>query len=144
MAMVYVLRDLPGVAELEARLQRIGAHPNPEWAPEVDGRDDHVDRVARQLFGITEDEIGLRFGVDENPGLLEHVASLGWDLNSATGGPLLAVEYLITPIMVAIDGSAGRLPDQPPSDEEIEQRSTDWETKIRAEAATFKPGGRGR
>jgi hypothetical protein len=136
----YVLRDLPGVAELEARLQRIEEHPNPEWAPEIDGLQDHVDRVSSRLFGITEEDIGLSFDLDENPGLEEAIASLGWDLCDAAGEPLLALPYLVTQIMCATDGKAGRLPDAPISDEEVEARSKDWEAQIKAEAAKFKRG----
>ena len=50
----YILRELPGVRELEAMIQRIESHPNPEWSPEVDQLQPLCDRLSMRLFGITE------------------------------------------------------------------------------------------
>jgi hypothetical protein len=141
MAIKYVLRNLPGVAALEARLQRIEAHPNPEWAPEVDGLQDAIDRLARSLFGTTEDEIGMWVDVDEDDSpYLAALAEFGWDLTDGSGKTLLAFYCLATPLAFATDGKAGRLPDAPPSDSEIAARSKDWEASLRREAGRFRAG----
>lgn len=55
----YVLRDLPGVSEVEELLKKIEAHPNPAWAPENDNLPKISDRVSQRLFGITQDETWL-------------------------------------------------------------------------------------
>src|ERR1039458_2322339 len=60
----FVLRNLPGVAELEARLQRIEDHPNPHWAPELDGLAGTVDRLSDRLFGITDDDTDYKWDED--------------------------------------------------------------------------------
>ncbi len=52
----YVLRDLPGMSEIDALVQTIKAHPNPLWAPEIDQLPVALDRVSRRLFGITKSE----------------------------------------------------------------------------------------
>lgn len=52
----YVLRNLPGIKEVEALLARIQAHPNPAWAPERDALDDLVERVSLTLFGMGQDD----------------------------------------------------------------------------------------
>lgn len=57
----YVLRNLPGIDEVEALLRKIEAHPNPAWAPENDQLPKVVERVSLQLFGITADDTELDF-----------------------------------------------------------------------------------
>lgn len=52
----YILRDLPGISAIEARMKRINEHPNPNWAPENDGLQEEIDRISTQLFGITQRE----------------------------------------------------------------------------------------
>ena len=42
----YVLRDLPGMSEIDALVQTIKAHPNPLWAPEIDQLPVALDRVS--------------------------------------------------------------------------------------------------
>src|SRR5207244_3802539 len=53
----FVLRDLPGVAQLEARMARVYSHPYPSFHAEHDGLQDHVASVAKSLFGIDENDI---------------------------------------------------------------------------------------
>jgi hypothetical protein len=57
----YVLRNLPGIDEVEALLRKIQAHPNPAWAPENDQLPKVVERVSLRLFGITSNDTDLEF-----------------------------------------------------------------------------------
>jgi hypothetical protein len=135
----YVLRELPGVADLEARLQRMEAHPNPLWAPEFDDLWDHVDRVSRCLFGVTEDQIGLVFEVDEaGAPWREFLMEQGWNVDGPDGKPLLAFQYLVTAVICAVSGKAGRLPDAPLSDQEAQERAEDWGSDLAEEARRFR------
>ena len=66
----YVLRNLPGIDEVEALLRKIEAHPNPAWAPENDQLPKVVERVSLQLFGITSADTELDY---------EHLPSGEWE-----------------------------------------------------------------
>jgi hypothetical protein len=113
----YVLRDLPGVAELEARLHRINAHPNPLWAPEADRLDEDVDYLSDWLFGITwadsfpsswdfpdltkREIVHRAYELDQHFAFLDYEdehqnpqvwAKLGWDITGKDGKPLLCLE----------------------------------------------------
>lgn len=161
----YVLRNLAGVAELEAMLDRIQAHPNPLWAPENDEVVQVADRLAKRLFGVGFSEVDFepRQGagphrgeadsawerrlwlVNSDEGASEDEEAdnwlqLGWDVRRADGRPMLSMAFLDFFILAAIDGHAGRLPDAPPSDDEIERRAGDFEAKLRAEAEQFRKG----
>lgn len=137
----YVLRDLRGVAALEERLQKIESHPNPEWAPEIDELDDHVERVSLDLFGISEETLSLSIDVEEDGSPVRPLLEAkGWDLTDANGELMLSFPYLVTAMYIATDGLAGRLPDAPPSDAEIEQRSPDWQANIEASVAKWRKG----
>jgi hypothetical protein len=128
----YVLRNLPGVADLEARVARIEAHANPEWAPDIDGLWDHVDEVSGRLFSLKASE--LEDGVAEDAEETEFCAivaqELGWDLTGSDGKRLMCFEYLAAPIIYASRGLKGRMPDQPMSDEEAASDAELWARKL--------------
>lgn len=73
-----VLRDLPGVAELEARLTRIANHKSPLWTPDGDYLHEDVDRLSRELFGLTESDTYFDEDV-EAAGLSEDLVEEAWD-----------------------------------------------------------------
>lgn len=52
----YVLRNLPGIGDVESLLKKIQAHPNPAWAPENDQLPGLLNRISLRLFGITADD----------------------------------------------------------------------------------------
>lgn len=159
----YVLRDLPGVAALEAMLERIQAHPNPLWAPENDQVVEKAEAVARQLFGVSHQEVDfipeqakgpLRPGEpvwqrsiwmgDEDDEASPYADDpsdwddYGWDVRSADGKELLSLAFLDWFIVLATEGKAGRLPDAPKSDAEIERAAAAFEAQLAAEADKFK------
>jgi len=154
----YVLRDLPGVAELEDLLRRIAAEKNPAWTPLRDGLQDKIDRLSRSLFGITQEETDLpppafasgiigfdaryEAWIDEFYDGEEPVdpAALGWDLNDAAGEELKCADYFYDQIVAAHKGLMGRLPGAQKSDAEIAKDSKEWEARLRAEAGKFKRG----
>jgi hypothetical protein len=163
-----VLRDLLGVAELEARLARIAAHPNPEWAPETDGLKPHADRVSTALFGLTEDETFFDrsiYDFDDEWEYDEHEVqrfhtewerhfeflyvndpeaealvweAMGWDISDGIGADLRCLEHLCRQMVCATKGLKGRLPGAPMSDAELESRAGEIEAKLATEAASFR------
>lgn len=163
----FRLRDLPGVAELEARLAKIDAHPNPEWAPENDNLLDDTQRLCERLFGITlldtwfdydalrfdekweydEDEIerqaaeweqNFNFLDAENDADRELIwSAMGWDVSDGQGEDLGCLGYFERAIVCAAKGLRGRLPGAPLTDEELAEQEPDIEAKLRAEAAGF-------
>jgi hypothetical protein len=165
----FVLRELPGVAELEARLQRIEDHPNPEWAPEADGLEKAVDALSKRLFGITyddtlyeddeelSDEENLRafdawrlhfqfLYLDDEDERVEKAVDLiwdamGWDCTGGDGRYLLAYGQVARQLVCATKGLCGHLPGTPRSDAEIVADAEEWGEKLAREAAKRRPGG---
>lgn len=163
----FVLRDLPGVAELEAGLNL----PNAEWAPENDDIQERGRAVARALFGVCD--LDLEFDPptdDETPekarerydweGMFEAVYCseeearpfwefLGWDVTDGKGHELrsLADERvsLGIPIIAAMRQLRGaHLPGAaPPTREKTPQEQARdiaaWTEKMEAEARKFRP-----
>lgn len=154
----YVLRDLPGVADLEAILDRCQEHPNPKWAPARDEAEVLAARLSRTHFGLTIDETRYQpnhllkgYENEHNDIAWEHVfefltlpfedqaevwGDLGWDVRRADGAPLRSLEFLGRQIVAAALGIAGHEPGEgelsPPEQQDIEAR-------LRAEAAKFRP-----
>lgn len=157
----YLLRDLPGVAELEDLLRRIEAEKNPEWTPLRDGLDDKVDRLSRNLFGVTAEDTNnlpstfatniIGFDARWNAWINEFydgdepydLAALGWDLNDAAGDELKCADYFYDQIVAAHKGLMGRLPGAPRSDGEIAKNAADWARSLEADAHNW-PRGRKR
>lgn len=168
---LIVLRDLPGVGELEALCAIIATHRNPEWAPERDGLTELAGKVSRALFGLTEDETHLDhadlpdrdYDLDELITLSEEWErnfefiytedsaaeaviwrTMGWDVGDGRGGVLLSLEHLSRQMVCAVLGLRGRMPGTPPSDEEISSRTEGLAEKLAAESAKFQLGRRRR
>ncbi len=148
----YILRDLPGVADFAALLNKVDEHPNPNWAPEFDLIMPTALRLQRDLFGLTDGETrgyGLRGEAvdrwdahfDDLDGEVETIIAamleLGWDVTDGQGDRFEPFLYLDRAIVCAAKGLAGRLPDAPISDEEAEARATGWAASLEAEAANF-------
>lgn len=133
----YVLRDLPGVAELEARLGRIAAHPSPLWAPDFDGLEDEVDRVILRNFGFRrdpDDSVEL-----EPDSMVDILTGRGWDLTDGQGGLLRSYFALVTAIGIVEEGLAGHLPGEPDDREMTPDETKDLEARLRLEVAKFRP-----
>lgn len=153
---IWILRDLPGVAELEARYARIYAHPNPQWAPERDGLDEAVDDLGWQLFGFREDDLfdlgeeqfyetqdfATFYDIDEE--LIARFATLGWDITDGNGKRVTCHYDLAHRIVVAAKGLMGSLP----TPDAIRSRSKvapeDWGASLEAEARKFRGSSRPR
>lgn len=159
----FVLRELPGVAELEALLEKIEEHPNPEWSPDRDHLPKMVDRISLALFGIArrdtefreqedgedadqyergwgawEDQFWAPWSEDaDEQWELEKKAwsALGWDVADADGEYLYAIEYLKRQIVCATNGLCGRLPGTPMTDEQAKTAAEDWGAKLAKEAS---------
>lgn len=156
----FVLRSLPGVAELEAILDRCELHPNPKWAPARDEADALAAKLSRQHFGMTEAETRYQknhlLRAHEN----EHNESvwefdfdflrrpfgrqlgdwegLGWDVRRSDGGPMRALEFLGRQIIAATLEIAGHLPDE--AGELSDEAKQGIETQLRADAERFRRG----
>jgi hypothetical protein len=160
----YVLRDLPGVRELEDRLERIDAHQNPEWAPERDGLDEAVERLARRLFGIgfddtrfdpdldrSEAEIEaewrrweLNFAClhpmdeDEDEAAAKVFLAMGWDVTDVNGLDMLVLEHIGRELICATKGLRGHLPGVSVPLTAAEEKGL--EARLKAEADKFRKG----
>lgn len=155
----YILRNLNGIAEIEALLVAAERHPNPLWAKEYDQAKARVDPTSRRLFGLTADETGYvddpaldeyenaeRYGVWEDfLELMEGIdrddvaaawRNLGWDLWDARGQPMRCLEYFVRQIITVAAGRGGRLPDA--RIELNEKQEQDLEARLRAEAGQYR------
>jgi hypothetical protein len=156
---------MPGIAELEARLSRISAHPYPSWAPEAEGLQDAVDQISRQLFGFTEDETYFVFSVEEHKDLTEEQLSaaldaheqhfrfliedgeeadraaeiilqaMGWDVTDGDGGYLRSFDKFGRQIVAVAKGLVAHHPDRLLEEDE----AASLEARLRAEASNFRP-----
>lgn len=159
-----VLRDLPGVAELEARLRSVAADPNPLKAPEAKDLERDVDNLSKRLFGITEadtdfdpeagdysrmpiDQVHAAWDVwnaqfDEIGGTPEEIiasfAALGWDVTDGQGDVLKALDKLDCQILAVAKGLVPKLPRRGFSDAEPVERSEVWSANLTADAGRFR------
>lgn len=154
----YVLRDLEGVAELEAMLDRIHSHRSPLWAPEVDEAVPTAIRLIGRHFGLSLDGSSYEFNDEWKPGEpvwrrsvwvgeleeegdeLEAWRKHGWDVARSDGRLMRCLAFFDGVILGALAGFGGRLPDALPSDDEIQRRAGDFEAKLLAEAEQFRKG----
>jgi hypothetical protein len=165
----FVLRQLAGVADLEARLQRIEEHPNPEWAPDNQGLEAHANIVSERLFGLIEEETRLtwwdvqheegaaaeferrldeyerhfRFIYDTDDAAKAIIwDAMGWDVTDGAGERLRCLPYLARQMVCATKGLKGRLPDAAATDSDVAEQAEKWGDSLAAEAARFKRGRR--
>ena len=162
-ASLVILRDLPRVAEFEARCNRIAESPSGAWCSENDGIDQDADRLSMRLFGISyedtqylhDHELSVRenerawsewerhFGVletynDEDAANAELVwNALGWDCNDADGCEMLVLGHIGRQLVCAAKGLRGHLPDGSKSEAEIQADSAKWEQMLINEVAGF-------
>ena len=156
----YVLRALPGVAELEAILDRCELHPSPKWAPARDEAEALAAKLSHRHFGTADADTRyeknhllaafenehhlcvwehdfdfLRLPFDEQADDWE---DLGWDVLRADGRPMRALEFLGRQIVAATMGLAGHLPDEVV--ELTMEAQQGIEAKLLADAAKFRRG----
>lgn len=162
---MYTLRALPHVADLEARLAKISAHPNPQWAPERDGLGEAVAALSKRLFGIEEedteyiqvtddrDEADLdrrieAFDADlktlvlieDDAEVLAFFAARQWDVSDGQDQIMEAEEHFYRQILAATHRVCGRLPGAEMSDAEAQEAATTWAASLERDARLFRGG----
>lgn len=124
------LRSLPGIHGLEARLDRIAAHPNPHWAPDMENLEQDADQLSQRLFGVSHEETfftlvsaqeGLsqdqferlahdwdrHFAFLDDAGpqqMVDGFVALGWDVSNGEGQLLKSVVLLARQLVVHANG----------------------------------------
>ncbi len=162
---MYTLRALPRVAELEARLAKISAHPNPQWAPERDGLGEAVAALSKRLFGIEEEDteyievpddrdeadlnrcieafdadLETRVLIEDDAKVLTFFAARQWDVSDGQGQLLEAEGHFYRQILAATHRVCGRLPGAEMSDAEAQEAATTWAASLENEARRFRGG----
>lgn len=148
----WVLRDLPGVEDVEKIMLTCLDHPNPKWAPARDEAEALAKKVAFQLFGIKpedlewserlrdlgfNDEREWRRAFREPWGPVD-VIELGWDISNGQGAPLLAAE-LFQPYLVAVGKSLlGHAPGAPVTDQELDTKAEYLSGNLSDEVAAWR------
>jgi hypothetical protein len=141
----YVLRELPGVAEMEARLARIEAHPSPLWAPEADNLGDDVDALVLNLFGLSHVAI---FG-DENSKpvteadltpIKDGFDGAGWDVTDGAGKDLRIMSRIGLTMALVACGLAGQVRDAAAGRALTDTEAQGIEARLSAEVAKFRRG----
>jgi hypothetical protein len=165
----YILRDLPGVAELEHRLRQIDADPSGAWSKLRDGLDRDVDLLSRRHFGITQAETQYQFAYslpyeenataqarweehfycldgwrdEDEAAMLLILDAMGWDVTDGAGRVIDSLRYFGRQIVCAAKGLKGRLPDTAPDETELAANTHVWARQLAAEAAKFQERRRG-
>ena len=136
---LIALRDLPGVADVEDELQRIGRRSTPSW--EVF---EQIEALAIALFGIEnsdthtpltedwEDQFdALSLMRDESDA---YWAARGWDVTDGNGNQLRLMDFVGHAMICAVNGTHpdARLAVQAASESEA------WGVKLEEEARRFK------
>jgi hypothetical protein len=136
----YVLRQLSGIANLEALIDRAGLEPV-TGSPEEQAVEQRLEWISKRLFGLTErdtilapDEPGQTIEAQANAQQWwerhfefldeEHSddevqafwADLGWDVADEHGHPLRCLSYLERQMVCATRGLRGKLPEEGPSE----------------------------
>ncbi len=161
MSDVIALRDLPGIADIERRMNL----PNAQWAPENDNLKEDIDKVSRRLFGIAEsdtdylwradlssDENSKAFDAWELNFRLAYVVfedaepvwrALGWDISDGEGNPLTCAWEFDRQIICAAKGLRGHQPileaanDEAASEEALRSAES-WAEGLAREAKRFR------
>jgi hypothetical protein len=164
MADVILLRNLPGVADLERRMNL----PNAEWAAENDNLRQDIDKVSVRLFGIAEadteyhwrrdlsDEDNARaFDLWELNFKLAYCdfeegepvwLAMGWDITDGAGVPLTCAWEFDRQIVCASKGLRGHLPILAAANDEAEAENAmksaeTWAEALAKDARRFKRQG---
>lgn len=159
----YVLRDFPGIQDIERRVSL----PNAAWAPENDTLQRDKNQLSKLLFGITEEE--TRFEWQNDMSVVEYERRwsvwelnfklsheewevqqpvwelLGWDLTDENGDPLECAWDFDRQIICAAKGLRGHLPviaEVLASNENarLEDAAEGWASVLAKEAAGFRRG----
>lgn len=166
MTVKYILRELPGVAEVETILIECQSHPNPLWAPRRDDAYALAERISARFFGFTMKDTILEVPYGTKPmearemkaaweadyedwlagdnrqdaELIADWEDDGWDVTDGAGSTLLALEFFGRPIRAALLGYGGRMPDEARPDDDIASETAGWGEKLASDAAKFKRG----
>jgi hypothetical protein len=156
----YVLRDLPGVADLEARLKRIEVDPSGAWSKLRDGLQRDVDTLSRRLFDLTDAETGHKadYSLSDADGrksydrweqnfkclyggddvLIFVLDAMGWDVVDEAGQVLRSFHYLDRQIVCVAKGLRGRAPPTDLQELELADVAEAWGDSLAEEAARFR------
>lgn len=132
----YVLRDLPGVADLERLVTTPEDHPNPQWDPITEQALRLSDEIALDVFGVTDADIPQDHldALDDNPEATELLAqALGWDIGDGAGETMGSFAWLAGPLIYASRGFGGHLPDP-----DRTASVAAWEIGLRQAADAFR------
>jgi hypothetical protein len=146
---IYVLRNLPGIVEVEQLLERAEQHQNPLWAPELDRAKALVHDVSRRIFGLSEQDTewslrAIRAGFEDYNEWEDHfwaesggdrdVSELGWDVTDGQGEDLRCLPYFHRQIVCVAEELLGPSPNiSGVSNEVWQERLTDEVAKWRSE-----------
>lgn len=145
MSATYTLRNMPGVADVEARRRRIFSGPDAGWHPEYPGLDEHTSAVAKNLFGIDERDVResdargmIWIEQDAWDPMIELIESSGWDLRREDGELLSCARSFLPMIVLAMEGKMGRLPEPGASRTLSDGEAERLAEKLRAETAAWR------
>lgn len=153
----YVLRDLPGITAIEAKLRTRDEQweSGAAWRPEYDSLDADIEATSIALFGVTEDQ--TRFEWDYARPFEEYEAAsrswemnfeliycdydqskpvwdaLGWDVSDGEGDEAYSLAYFGRQIVGATKGMFGYLPDSEEAlTSQAERQAAAWAAKLQA------------
>lgn len=143
-----ILRNLPGVAEIEALLVKAKAHPSFKWSDYWIEAQKQASQVGKRLFGLSAEDTEWTEDDLEEEGLSRPAweamirdndpADLGWDISDGKGGTLLAVDLLRRQlVLVGLDEDGHEFGEEP-TEEEIEADAEDAAEKLKAEVETWR------
>lgn len=159
----FILRELPGVAEMEDHLKRAEADPSGSWSKLRDGLNEKTDALSVRLFGLAvadthypeatgeDDEAWNRsfHRWEDNFACLNPTAdgwavtilildAAGWDITDGKGKPLAILDYIGRQLVCVAKGLKGRQPGEVSADDEPLFDAAAVEKALAADAVAFK------
>lgn len=159
----FILRELPGIAEMEDHLKRAAADPSGSWSKLRDGLDQKADALSVRLFGLTvadtnypedtgedeahwdrsfhrwEDNFACLNPTDDGWAVTILIFdAAGWDITDGQGRPLAIMDYLGRQLVCVAKGLKGRHPGEAAADDEPLFDAAAIEKALAAEAVAFK------
>jgi len=157
-----ILRNLPGVAEIEALLVKAKAHPSFKWSDYWLDAEKLASQVGKRLFGLSaedtkwkppdaedgwdcegawEDEFldydEVSYGRGGRPKDYA-LADLGWDISDGSGGDLMAAELLYRQLVLVHFDIAGHEYGAKPSEEELQADAEAAAGKLEADVEAWR------
>lgn len=157
----YVLRDFPGIQDIERRVSL----PNASWAPENDTLQSDKDHLSNLLFGTTEEdtwfgwrsdlssdeynrqldawELNFKLSYEEWEAQQPVWELMDWDLTDGNGEPLECAWNFDRQIICATKGLRGHLPNiaevlASNENTKLEDAAENWASSLAKEAAGFR------